>query len=75
MVTGFKERMLGELRHAAQQDASLKGLALDFTYLQTSIPPNYLGWLGGSVLGSLEKFSLDNSISSSEWKQTRINCP
>lgn len=67
MLPGFRERLLIELKKEAKADEELSGLVSEFGFMDVSIPVNYLGWLGASIVGSLEKFSLDHSITANDW--------
>jgi len=57
MIPGFKKRLINEISHLIQVSPSyeaLKGLQQSFRFVESMFGPNYLGWLGGSIIGSLD---------------------
>jgi len=57
MLPGFKKRLLNEISHLIQVSppySGLRGLQQSFQFVESMFGPNYLGWLGGSIIGSLD---------------------
>jgi hypothetical protein len=57
LLPGFKSRFRREVVQKIEQEeaySSLRGLKNSFGFVDSMFPANYLGWLGGSVVGSLE---------------------
>jgi len=62
MIPGFKSRLLHSLKTTTDPKYSeLHGLKIGFNYIKHSLPPMILGWMGGSIIGSLPESSLSAS--------------
>jgi actin-related protein 10 len=59
MLPGFKSRLKKELDRllVTPQYQDLKKLSEDFAFLVYSYPPNYISWLGASIMGALESIT------------------
>jgi len=64
MMTGFAARLIPSLEALllTEKYTSSKALSGHFDYIKSQFPANYLSWLGGSILGTLEipKLSKEN---------------
>jgi len=57
MASGFHQRFLNAISHTLENIdyAEIRGLQSHFNFVASKFPPNYLGWLGGAIIGTVEQ--------------------